>query len=95
MFELLTLGITVVAMGGSYLLTRDFVRRRLRFVDAVQAPWLPFAVAAAVAVVAWPFALLPLVTTTTAALTAIAAGFGASSGAKDVKRMDLLPSGRR
>ncbi|HUG27791.1 MAG TPA: hypothetical protein VMK53_05775 [Gemmatimonadales bacterium] len=95
MFELLTLGITVAAMVASYMLTRDFVRRRLRFVDAVQAPWLPFAVAAVVAVVAWPFALLPLVTTTTAALTAIAAGFGASSGAKDVKRMDLLPSGRR
>jgi hypothetical protein len=47
-----------------------------------------------ITVVAWPFALLPLVTKTTAALTAIAAGFGASSGAKAVKRMDLLPSGR-
>lgn len=95
MFELLSVVITVVAMGGGYLMTRDFVRRRLRFVDAVQAPWWPFAVAALVAVVAWPFALLPLVTKTTAALTAIAAGFGASSGAKDVKRMDLLPAGRR
>lgn len=94
MFELLSLVITVVAMGGGYLLTRDFVRRRLRFVDAVQAPWLPFAVAAVVAVVAWPFALLPIVTKMTAALTAIAAGFGASSGAKDIKRMDLLPAGR-
>jgi uncharacterized membrane-anchored protein len=95
MFGVLSLVITVVAMGGGYLMTRDFVRRRLRFVDAVQAPWWPFAVAAIVAVVAWPFALLPLVTKTTAALTAIAAGFGASSGAKDVKRMDLLPAGRR
>lgn len=95
MFGVLSLVITVVAMGGGYLMTRDFVRRRLRFVDAVQAPWWPFAVAAVVAVVAWPFALLPLVTKTTAALTAIAAGLGASSGAKDVKRMDLLPAGRR
>jgi drug/metabolite transporter (DMT)-like permease len=95
MLGVLSLVITVVAMGGGYLMTRDFVRRRLRFVDAVQAPWWPFAVAAIVAVVAWPFALFPLVTKTTAALTAIAAGFGASSGAKDVKRMDLLPAGRR
>lgn len=95
MFGVLSLVITVVAMGGGYLMTRDFVRRRLRFVDAVQAPWWPFAVAAIVAVVVWPLALLPLVTKATAALTAIAAGFGASSGAKDVKRMDLLPAGRR
>lgn len=95
MLGLLYLAVTAVGVAGGYLLTRDFVRRRLRFVDAVQAPWWPFAVAAVVAVVAWPLALLPLVTKTTAALTAIAAGFGAAGGAKDIRRMDLLPAPRR
>lgn len=95
MFGLLYFAVTAVAVAGGYLLTRDFVRRRLRFVDVVQAGWWPFAVAAVVAALAWPFALLPLVTKTTAALTAIAAGFGAASGAKDIRRMDLLPAPRR
>lgn len=94
MFGLLYLAVTVVAVGAGYMLTRDFVRRRLRFVDVVQAPWWPFAVAGVVALVAWPFALLPIVTKTTAALTAIAAGFGAASGAKEIRRTELLPAGR-
>lgn len=94
MLELLWLGVTGAAVIGGFVLTRDFVRRRLRFVDAVQAPWWPFAVAGVVAVVAWPFALLPVVTKMTAALTAIAAGFGAASGAREVRRTELLPRPR-
>jgi len=95
MFDLLYIAVTAVAAGGAFFLTRDFITRRLRFVEAIQSPLAPFAVAAVVAVVAWPFALLPLVTKMTAALTAIAAGFGTASGAKAIRRQDLLPTSRR
>jgi len=95
MLELISLAVTVVAVGGGYFLTRDFVHRRLRFVDAIQSPLAPFAVAAIVALIAWPFALLPFVTKLTAATTAIAAGFGTASGAKAIRRADpLLTAGR-
>ncbi len=95
MFDLLYLAVTVVAAGAGYLLTRDFVARRLRFVDAIQSPLAPFAVAGLVALVAWPLALLPFVTKMTAAVTAIAAGFGTASGAKAIRRQELLPAPRR
>lgn len=95
MFDLIYLAVTVVAAGAGYLITRDFVARRLRFVDAIQSPLAPFAVAGVVALVAWPFALLPFVTKLTAAVTAIAAGMGTASGAKAIRRMDLLPAPRR
>jgi len=95
MFDLLYLAVTVVAAGAGYVLTRDFVARRLRFVDAIQSPLAPFAVAGLVALVAWPLALLPFVTKMTAAVTAIAAGFGTASGAKAIRRQELLPAPRR
>lgn len=94
MWGLLSTLVTFAAAGAGFVLTRDFVRRRLRFVDAIQSPAAPFIVAAVVAVLAWPFALLPLVTKTTAAFTAIAAGFGTASGAKAIRRDHLLPARR-
>ncbi len=95
MLELIYLGVTVLAAGAGFFLTRDFVARRLRFVDAVRSPLAPFVVAGVVALVAWPFALLPFVTPLTAALTAIGAGLGTASGVKAIRRQDLLPAPRR
>lgn len=95
MFDLFYLAVTVVAAGAGYFLTRDFVARRLRFVDAVRSPLAPFVVAGVVALVVWPFALLPFVTPITAALTAICAGLGTASGVKAIRRQDLLPAPRR
>lgn len=92
---MLGLIITIAAAVGGFIVTRDFVARRLRFVEAIQSPLAPFAVAGVVALVAWPFAILPFVTQMTAAATAIAAGFGASSGAKAIRRQDMLPAPRR
>lgn len=87
--------ITIAAAVAGYALSRDFVARRLRFVEAIQSPLAPFAAAGIVALVAWPFAILPFVTQLTAAVTAIAAGFGVSSGARAIRRQDLLPAPRR
>ncbi len=95
MFGFIGLVVTVIAAVGGFLVTRDFVARRMRFVDAIQSPLAPFAVAGVVALVAWPLALLPFVTTMTAAATAIAAGLGTASGAKAIRRQDLLPAPRR
>lgn len=95
MFDLVYLAVTIAGGIAGFALTRQFVTRRLRFVDAIHSPLAPIAVAGVVAVVAWPFALLPFVTKLTAAVTAIGAGMGTASGAKALRRMDLLPAPRR
>ena len=59
---MLGLLIGAVALGGGFMATRDFVRRRLRFVDAVRKPAAPLLAGLAATVVALPIAALPLVT---------------------------------
>lgn len=74
---LLWLGVTAAALIGGYVLSRNFVRRRLRYVDAIQKPSVPLIAGAAVAVVAaLPFAALPIVTVG----TAVALGVGVAGG---------------
>src|SRR2546430_10907243 len=54
--------IGAAALGGGFVTTRNFVRRRLRFVDAVQRPAAPLLVGLAATAIALPIALLPVVT---------------------------------
>jgi hypothetical protein len=86
MFGLLSLALTVVAVAGGFVVARDFVVRRLRFVDGIRSPMAPWIAGLGAALVAWPVAILPLVTTTTTALFGVAAGFGTASGVKALKR---------
>ncbi len=91
MFEglwgLISLGLTLVVGGLAFSFSREFVRRRLRFVDAVRHPALPWIVGGVVILLASPIAaLLPLVTATTAAVAGLATGFGTASGVKALKR---------
>ncbi len=76
------------ALGGGFVFTRGFVRRRLRYVDAIQkpaAPWIAGAVATAVAL---PITALPVITLG----TAIAFGVGVAGGvASGRKQPGLLP----
>jgi hypothetical protein len=88
MFGMLSLLVTVAAVVGGFLLARNVVRRRLRFVDGIRSPAAPWIAGLAAAVVAWPAALLPLVTTVTTTLFGIAAGFGTASGVKALNRGD-------
>jgi hypothetical protein len=88
MFRMLSLLLTLAAVVGGFLLARNFVRRRLRFVDGIRSPAAPWIAGLAAAVVAWPAALLPLVTTVTTTLFGIAAGFGTASGVKALRRGD-------
>ena len=70
----------------AYAQTRNFVMRRLRYVDAVQsaiAPWIAGLGAAAVsmAILAW----LPYVGVGTALSIGLAVGFGVANGAREVR----------
>jgi hypothetical protein len=86
MLGVLYAAIVAVAAIGGYLMTKNFVARRLRFVDGVQSPWIPWAVAIVVALVATPIALfLPLVTKFTAIVFAVSAGLGTFSGQRAIK----------
>ncbi|TMB74893.1 MAG: hypothetical protein E6J46_14750, partial [Chloroflexi bacterium] len=58
---MLGLLIGAAALGGGFVVTRNFVRRRLRFVDAVRKPAAPLVAGLAATVVALPVAALPLV----------------------------------
>jgi uncharacterized membrane protein YdcZ (DUF606 family) len=90
MYSTLPLLLTAAAGIGCYLLARNFVRRRLRFVDAVQSPWTPWIAGLAGAVVSAPLALLPLLGTATAIVCGVGIGFGTASGARAIRRGELL-----
>ncbi|HXG44440.1 MAG TPA: hypothetical protein VNJ71_06725 [Gemmatimonadales bacterium] len=85
MFGWITAGLIVVAGFAGFVLARGFVRRRLRFVDAIYSPAAPWVAGALAALVAWPVSLLPLITTTTTAVFGIGAGFGTASGVKALR----------
>ena len=96
MFELAMLfGTTLLAITG-YVLSRDFVRRRLRFVDAVRSPLAPVAVGIGAFLLFWPLSLLPLISVTPAVVLGFACAFGTASGVRALRRADynsrnLLP----
>ncbi len=81
--------IGLAALGGGFVATRDFVRRRLRFVDAVQRPAAPLLAGLAATAIALPVAALPLVTVWTAA----AFGVGVAGGVASGRRPPRLPPG--
>lgn len=88
MFGWLYLAVTALAVLAGFTIARNFVRLRLRFVDAVRSPAAPWIAGIGAALVAWPAAALPLITTATTTLFGIAAGLGTASGVKALKRGD-------
>ena len=88
MIEILMLAAGGVATVAGYIKTRQFVRRRLRFVDAVQKPVAPVAAGAVAAVVAAPVVwLLPVLGAGAAVVFGAGVGRGVLHGARDVKRL--------
>jgi len=77
---LLWLAVTGAALIGGFIVSRGFVRRRLRFVDAMQRPSVPLIAGAAATVVALPVTLLPIVTLGTAVAFGIGVAGGVASG---------------
>ncbi len=84
--------IIVAAAAGflSFGFARGFVRRRLRFVDAVRSPGVPVLAAVVAGLLVLPLTLLPLVTGLTAALAGLGAGLGTRSGVKALQRGDVV-----
>lgn len=80
-------GVAAVAAGiGGFLVARAFVRRRLKFVDGVYSPAAPWIAGLAAALIAWPVAILPFITTVTTTIFGIGAGIGTASGVKALRR---------
>ena len=71
------------ALAGGFTSARSFVRRRLRFVDAVQRPTAPLIAGVAATAVALPVALLPVVTVATAVAFGVGVGAGVANGRRD------------
>ena len=86
MFELIGLIIALGVGVGSFSKTRTFVKRRLRYVDAVQKGTAPVIAGAAAAIVAAPVvAALPIITGATALALGAGVGFGTHAGAKAIR----------
>jgi putative exporter of polyketide antibiotics len=87
LFSIVGLVVTAAGTIFAFGLAREFVRNRLRFVDAVRhplAPWITWFVATVILI---PIvAILPLVGAGTAILVGAGAGLGTSSGIKALKR---------
>lgn len=92
MLELIGFALTVAAIIIGFTQAKDFVSRRLRFVDAVRAPFAPVVAGVGAALVALPIAwLVPLVGTWTALTFGVSVGAGVAAGVKDIRRS--LPPG--
>ena len=76
MFFTLGLVLAGTALVGGYVVTKNFVRRRLRYVDAVQRPSAPVIAGAVAAAALLPVTLLPAV----GVGTMIALGLGVAGG---------------
>ena len=86
MWFLLSFAVSTVLAILAYAQARNFVTRRLRYVDAVQSALAPFVAGAAVALVCLPiFAFIPFVGLGTALTLGLAVGAGVAAGAREVK----------
>lgn len=84
------IGVLVLGAGlFGFATARNFTIRRLRFVDGVRNPVLPWAVGLVAAVVAVPVVwLLPFVGAGAAAIFGTLTGLGTASGVKALRRGD-------
>jgi hypothetical protein len=83
-FIYFAIGVAAGIVGFS--LARSFVQRKLRFVDGIYSPAAPWLAGLGAALIAWPIAALPLITTATTTIFGIGAGLGTASGVKALRR---------
>ena len=84
-----TLLVSAAALGGGFAWAKGFVRKRLRFVDAMYTRPAPWIAGAGAALIATPFTLLPIIT----GLTAVGLGLGVGFGVRVAQRDRFLPPG--
>ena len=80
MFVTLGLILAGTALVGGYTLTKNFVRRRLRNVDAVRSPSAPLIAGAVAAVALLPVTILPAVGIGTMLALGVGVAGGVASG---------------
>jgi hypothetical protein len=80
--------VAIAAVFAGYFLARNFVRRRLRFVDAAQSSFAPLVAGLLGAALASPLALLPTVTGWTAIMFGVGTALGTSSARRFLRRAD-------
>jgi hypothetical protein len=80
---MLGLILAVGALGAGFVFTRDFVRRRLRYVDAIRRPSAPMVAGVVATAVVLPVAALPIITMGTALAFGVGVAGGVASGRKD------------
>jgi len=80
--------ITVAAGIGGFVVSRDFVRHRLRFVDAVRSPLAPLLAGVVAFAVTWPLSILPFISVGMAVVFGFGCAFGTASGVKALRRAD-------
>jgi hypothetical protein len=91
-FELIAFALSSAAVIIGFTQAKDFVRKRLRYVDAAHSPIAPVVAGLGALVVAAPIVwLLPLVGYGTAIAFGLSVGFGVAAGNKDIHRS--LPPG--
>jgi hypothetical protein len=92
MLDLLFAAGTGAATLFGYLKSRQFVRDRLRFVDAAHRPSAPFIAGVAATLVAAPVVwLLPVVGAPAAVIFGVGVGWGVHHGSRDARKR--LPGG--
>lgn len=88
MIELILLGAAGAVAVAGYAKTREFVRDRLRFVDAVHRSSAPFVAGGLAAIAAAPLVwVLPVVGGGSAVLFGAAVGWGVVKGRRDIGRL--------
>ena len=92
MFALIAFALSMAAVIIGFTQAKDFVSRRLRYVDAVRSPLAPIVAGVGAALVALPIVwMLPLVGVGTALAFGLSVGMGVAAGNKEIHRS--LPPG--
>ena len=92
MFALLAFALSVAAVIIGFTQAKDFVSRRLRYVDAARSPLAPVVAGVGAALVALPIVwMLPLVGVGTALAFGLSVAMGVAAGNKEIHRS--LPPG--
>jgi len=91
-FGLIAFALSTAAVIIGFTQAKEFVSRRLRYVDAARSPLAPIVAGIGAALIAAPIVwMLPLVGTGTAVAFGLSVGFGVAAGNKDIQRS--LPPG--
>ena len=82
---IIALTISAVAAGVGFYQAKEFVLRRLRYVDAVLSPAAPIIAAVGASLLALPATILPLISAATVISFGVSVGFGVAAGAREIK----------